>query len=101
MHYTPYTLYPIGAMSARAAAQPREGVLLRGDNGGYACLQPWTELGDSPLEYELDALRDGNPLRLGQRALKCIEVDGAARAAGVNLFAGLNVPRSHATLPGV
>ena len=40
MHYTPYTLYPIGAMSARAAAQPREGVLLRGDNGGYACLQP-------------------------------------------------------------
>ena len=30
-------------MSARAAAQPREGVLLRGDNGGYACLQAWPE----------------------------------------------------------
>ena len=85
-------------MSARAAAQPREGVLLRGDNGGYACLQPWTELGDSPLEYELDALRDGNPLRLGQRALKCIEIDGEARSKGVNLFDGLRVPRSHATL---
>ena len=98
MHYTPYTLFPIGAMSARAAAQPREGVLLRGDNGGYACLQPWTELGDSPLEYELDALRDGNPLRLGQRALKCIEIDGEARSKGVNLFDGLRVPRSHATL---
>ena len=41
MHYTPYTLHPVGAMSARAAAQPREGVLLRGDNGGYACLQAW------------------------------------------------------------
>lgn len=98
MHYTPYTLFPIGAMSARAAAQPREGVLLRGDNGGYACLQPWTELGDSPLEYELDALRDGNPLRLGQRALKCIEIDGEARSKGVNLFDDLRVPRSHATL---
>ena len=23
------------------------------------CLQSWPELGDSPLEYELDALRDG------------------------------------------
>ncbi len=98
MQYTPYTLYPMGAMSARAAAQPRQGVLLRGDNGGYACLQSWPELGDAPLEYELDALRDGSPLRLGARALKCIELDGAARAKGVSLFAGLRVPRSHATL---
>lgn len=98
MHYTPYTLYPVGAMSARAAAQPREGVLLRGDNGGYACLQAWPELGDSPLEYELDALRDGTPMRLGARALKCIELDGEARAKGVSLFEGLTVPRSYATL---
>ncbi|MBR7109642.1 MAG: hypothetical protein IKC90_06350, partial [Akkermansia sp.] len=98
MHYTPYTLYPVGALSARAAAQPREGVLLRGDNGGYACLQSWPELGDSPLEYELDALREGSPLKLGARALKCIELDGAARAQGVSLFDGLTVPRSHATL---
>ena len=98
MHYTPYTLYPVGAMSARAAAQPREGVLLRGDNGGYACLQAWPELGDSPLEYELDALREGTPMRLGARALKCIELDGEARAKGVSLFEGLSVPNSYATL---
>ncbi len=98
MHYAPYTLYPVGALSARAAAQPREGVLLRGDNGGYACLQSWPELGDSPLEYELDALREGSPLRLGVRALKCMEIDGEARAKGVSLFDGLKVPRSHATL---
>ena len=98
MHYTPYTLYPVGAMSARAAAQPREGVLLRGDNGGFACLQAWPELGDSPLEYELDALRDGSPMRLGARALKCIVLDGEARAKGVSLFDGLVVPRSYATL---
>ncbi|MCI6981352.1 MAG: hypothetical protein MR894_03985 [Akkermansia muciniphila] len=99
MQYSPYTLYPLGALSARAAAQPRQGVLLRGDNGGYACLQPWPELGDAPLEYELDALRDSTPLRLGARALKCVELDGAARAKGESLFAGLRVPRSHATLP--
>ena len=88
MFYSRYTLYPMGALSARAAAQPREGVLLRGDNGGYACLQPWPELGDSPLEYELDALREGAPLLLGERALKCMEMDGEARARGVSLFAG-------------
>lgn len=98
MQYCPYTLYPVGALSARSAAQPREGVLLRGDNGGYACLQAWPELGDAPLEYELDALRDGTPLRLGERALKCIELDGEARAKGVSLFEGLTIPRSHATL---
>ncbi len=98
MHYAPYTLYPVGALSARAAAQPREGVLLRGDNGGYACLQSWPELGDAPLEYELEGLREGSPLRLGARALKCMEIDGEARARGVNLFDGLTVPRSHATL---
>ena len=61
-------------------------------------MQPWPELGDSPLEYELDALREGSPMRLGARALKCIELDGAARAEGVSLFAGLSIPRSHATL---
>ncbi len=98
MHYAPYTLYPVGALSARAAAQPREGVLLRGDNGGYACLQSWPELGDAPLEYELDGLREGSPLRLGERALTCMEIDGEARARGINLFEGLAVPRSHATL---
>ena len=89
MFYSSYTLQPVGALSARAAAQPREGVLLKGDNGGYACLQAWPELGDSPLEYELDALRDGAPLLLGERALKCMEIDGEARATGISLFEGL------------
>lgn len=98
MYYSAYKLYPVGALSARAAAQPREGVLLKGENGGYACLQSWPELGDSPLEYEMDALRDGAPLLLGERAMKCMETDGAARAAGKSLFEGLRVPRSHATL---
>ncbi len=98
MEYTQYTLQPVGAMSARSAAQPRHGVLLRSKDGGYACLQPWTELGDSPLEYELDALRDGSPLRLGACALRCMEEDAEARAKGLNLFTGLKVPRSHATL---
>lgn len=98
MQYVPYTLYPVGALSARSAAQPRDGVLLRSDDGGYACLQCWPELGDAPLEYELDALREGNPMRLGERALKCMELDAKARAEGRSLFEGLTVPRSHATL---
>ena len=98
MYYSRYKLYPVGALSARAAAQPREGILLKGDDGGYASLQSWPELGDSPLEYEMDALRDGTPLLLGERAMKCMELDAKARAKGVNLFAGLRTPQSHATL---
>ncbi len=98
MEYSSYTLYPVGAMSARAAAQPRQGVLLRSEDGGHACLQAWPELGDAPLEYELDALRDGNPLRLGACALRCMEVDAAARAQNSNLFEGKMIPLSHATL---
>ncbi len=98
MEYASYTLFPVGAMSARAAAQARHGVLLRSQDGGYACLQSWTELGDAPLEYELDAIREGKPLRLGACALRCMEVDAEARAKKVNLFDGLQVPRSHATL---
>ena len=98
MQYCSYTLQPLGAMSARAAAQAREGVLLRSDEGGYACLQTWPELGDAPLEYELDALREGSPLLLGKRAIACMEADAAARREGRSLFAGLSVPKSHATL---
>lgn len=99
MFYVPYTLIPVGALSARAAAQPRQGVLLRGENGGFASLQSWPELGDAPLEYELDALRAGHPLKLGARALRCIGKDAEARALSKSMFEGLSVPKSHATLP--
>ncbi len=98
MQYASYTLYPVGALSARAAAQARQGILLRSDDGGYACIQPWTELGDAPLEYEMDALREGSPLRLGKAALRCMSIDAKARAEKRNLFDGLRVPKSHATL---
>lgn len=99
MFYSPYTLVPCGALSARSAAQPRNGVLLRNDEGGYGCLQTWPELGDPTLDEELDAIRDGTPLRLGARALKCAMLDGEARAKKVNMFDGYTVPLSHATLP--
>lgn len=98
MEYATYTLQPLGALSARAAAQARQGVLLRSKDGGHACLQSWTELGDAPLEYELEALRDGSPLRLGRAALRCMEADAQARAESRNLFEGLRIPHSHATL---
>lgn len=98
MQYATYTLQPVGALSARSAAQARSGVLLRSNDGGHACLQSWPELGDSPLEYEMDALRDGSPLRLGRAALRCMEADAKARAGKHNLFDGLRIPKSHATL---
>lgn len=99
MHYVNYTLTPHGILSARAAAQPRHGVLIRNDEGGYGCLQTWTELGDESLDVELEALKAGQPMRLGARALRCASLDADARAKNVSLFEDLLVPKSHATLP--
>ncbi|MFR1411904.1 MAG: hypothetical protein ACLSUW_06140 [Akkermansia sp.] len=46
----------------------RKGALIKTDEGGYGCIQPWPELGDATLQEELDALRKGRPLPLGVRA---------------------------------
>ena len=97
--YYEYSLTACGPLNARAAEVCRKGALIRTEEGGYGCIQPWPELGDHSLQEELDALRKGNPLPLGKRALECAQVDGEARAAGVSLFSGLHIPASHATLP--
>ncbi len=98
MFHVLYTLNPTDSPNARAGKHPRLGALLRSDSGGFACLHPWPELGDDSLKHELAALREGHPLRLGARALRCMELDGEARREGKNLFENLTIPKSHATL---
>ncbi|MFV1996336.1 MAG: enolase C-terminal domain-like protein [Verrucomicrobiales bacterium] len=71
------------------------GVLLR-VGGGFACLHPWPELGDAPLDEQLRILRDGGRSALIDCALECARADAEARAAGVSLFENLRVPESHA-----
>ena len=99
MFYHEYSLTACGPLNARAAEVCRKGALIKTDEGGYGCIQPWPELGDATLQEELDALRKGRPLPLGIRAAECARTDGEARARGVSLFDGLHIPESHATLP--
>ena len=84
------------ALSARSML---EGFLIRcGD--GFGCVHPWPELGDPTMAELLAALRDGKRHRLLDRAMDCAADDGAARRARRSLFAGLTIPRSHATIIG-
>ncbi len=64
-------------------------------NGGYGCVHPWPEFGDAPVEEQLRLLSQGVTTPVTAMALRCAEIDGAARRAGVSLFEGLEIPRSH------
>ncbi|MFQ7534133.1 MAG: hypothetical protein ACLRPT_02735 [Akkermansia muciniphila] len=92
--YHEYSLTACGPLNARAAEVCRKGALIKTDEGGYGCIQPWPELGDATLPEELDALRKGRPLPLGIRAAECARTDGEARAKGVSLFDGLHIPKA-------
>lgn len=70
------------------------GALIR-VNEGYGCIHPWPEFGDAPVEEQLRLLAQGITTPVTAMALRCAEVDGQARRAGVSLFEGLPVPRSH------
>nr|WP_227021523.1 hypothetical protein [Oceaniferula marina] len=83
-------------LNARSQKQDYEGVLLRAF-GGYACVHPWPELGDLPLDAQLQSLRQGQTTALLRSALSCAKADGRARKLSVSLFDGLDVPVSHAS----
>jgi O-succinylbenzoate synthase len=89
-----YTLVPRRALSALAGARPRQGALLRVDDG-FADLHPWPELGDSPLEEQLALLARGEPTAQTRASLHLAQLDGDARRRGVSLFEGLTIPASH------
>lgn len=93
-----YSLRSRAPLNAKSVRNEHHGALIRvGD--GYGCLHPWPELGDLVLEDQLDHLRDGKMTPITRAALSCAQADAQARADGRSLFEGLQVPRSHATLP--
>ncbi len=92
-----YTLKSPGALNASSTRHDHAGVLIKvGD--GYGCMHPWPELGDVPLDGLLKILQEGGTTPTIRAALYCAREDGKARLAGKNLFEGLQVPQSHATL---
>jgi O-succinylbenzoate synthase len=70
------------------------GALIR-VGSGYGCIHPWPEFGDLPVEEQLCLLAKGQTTPITEMALRCAAIDGAAREAGVSLFEGLEIPRSH------
>ena len=92
--YWRYELVPRRRLSAIAVDAPRQGALVRIDDG-IADVHPWPELGDAPIDSQLDHLRHGQATPLTRRSLAMARVDGGARRAGRSLFEGLSVPPSH------
>ncbi|MGI9239805.1 MAG: enolase C-terminal domain-like protein [Verrucomicrobiales bacterium] len=88
-----------GGLNAQTPDGEIEGVLLRDQAGGHACLQPWPSLGQGSLEQNLALLRDGGDSGLLAAAKRCLAMDGEARAAGIALFDGKSVPPSHLSVP--
>jgi O-succinylbenzoate synthase len=78
--------------------RPRRGALVR-VGLGVADVHPWPELGDAPLEAQLENLASGHPTELGKASLRFAILDGQARAKGLSLFEGLTIPASHFLLP--
>jgi len=83
------------------AGSPRrefEGALVQiGD--GFANIHPWPELGDPSLEKCLADLTGKRRWPIVRRAVRCAELDEAARQEEDWMFEEMEVPQSHFTLP--
>ena len=90
----PYLLKSGAALNAASHRREFAGALIRYQDG-YGCVHPWPEFGDVPVDEQLRLLRAGVATPVTQMALRCAEIDGAARRAGLSLFDGLVVPQSH------
>lgn len=98
--YWHYRLKSRRTLNARSSRREFEGLLLRDAEGGHACIHPWPELGDPPLQKCLEDLGGARRWPIVRRAVRCLEMDGAARSVEDSLFEDLEVPASHATLAG-
>ena len=85
------------ALNAVSTRTSFRGALIRSDDGGVGCIHPWEEMGDAPVEEQLDSLKKSKEhwLPLAACAVQCAEIDWMARSVGRSLFEGLDVPRSH------
>ena len=98
-----YLIHSRQGLNSRSHLTAHEGALIRVEEdgiSGYGCLHPWVELGDSSIDVLLDQLSQGRTSRQVKCALECAAIDRNARALGVSLFDGLEVPDSHATIVG-
>ncbi|MBK1827231.1 enolase C-terminal domain-like protein [Haloferula rosea] len=96
--YWKYKLVTRQPLNSKSNKREVEGVLLRVDDG-FACMQPWPELGDPSLQRCLDDLKGPRRWPIVRRALRCAKEDADARFIGDPLLEEIDLPMSHATLP--
>lgn len=88
--YSLYQLYPKGVLNSQTKLQYRKGAILRVrfDSGavGYADLCPYPEMGDRPLEIELNQIALGKSSAMGLRSLNFATLDAEARIRKESLF---------------
>lgn len=82
------------ALNSASHRRTFPGALIR-VGSGFGCVHPWPEFGDVPVEEQLRLLAEGITTPVTAMALRCAEIDGAAREAGVSLFDDLEIPQSH------
>ncbi|MDF1825758.1 MAG: enolase C-terminal domain-like protein [Verrucomicrobiales bacterium] len=93
LRYHRYELKSVLSLNAVSERTLHEGFLIR-LNGGYGCVHPWPELGDEPVNEQLEILAAGGSTPLIDSALRCAKADGAARAERRSLFDS-EIPESH------
>ncbi|BCX47046.1 o-succinylbenzoate synthase [Haloferula helveola] len=96
--YWNYELTARQPLNSKSTRRTHRGVLLRIDDG-FACIQPWPELGDPDLAKCLADLNGARRWPIVRRAIRCAKEDADARFIGDPLLEEIDIPESHATLP--
>jgi o-succinylbenzoate synthase len=92
-----YQLIANSALNQKGKRTSIDGFLIR-VNDGYGCVQPWTEFGHQPIDDQWKSIANRATTNLVNIAIKCAELDGAARRENRSLFHELKIPESHATI---
>ena len=92
-----YTLRSSAGLNAASPRREFPGVLIK-VGSGYGNIHPWPERGDPKLDACLKDLQGARRWPIVKRALRCAELDGAARELGDWMFDEVEVPQSHATV---
>lgn len=96
--YWKYRLTTRQPLNAKSSRREIRGALVR-IGEGFACIQPWPELGDPTLTKCLEDLAGERRRAIVRRAVRCAKEDGDARFIGDHLLEEIDLPESHATLP--
>lgn len=101
--YAPYTLIPKAALNAKTPQVPRNGALLRieeeGKGVGFADCHPWPELGDLPLDQQLQKLAKRECTALTLQSLFFAGLDASFRRKQQSAFENVTIPPSHFLIP--